>query len=485
MLRRQRGRARESGQVLVLALAFFALLAVLGGATLGFMSTTQLQHAKDETQTAQRAVVEGAAAFAFSDLSRPFAANCTGNTAPSGVVSGSARTPTGETLGYTVTACYPGGSNPSSGGGFSCFLCLLTTTDSTHYAFIGNKSAITITAPTGVPPSTYLGAIINGNIQITGGGGGICSRLPTDGPSTCSLKVGVAGTIYPNPIAGGTDPGSQAAAVSAISDPFANTFQAPSLSGFTTYSANPCGGSDTSGGSCGAGATANPGFYQDINISGGTLTLNPGVYVVTRSLQTSGGGSIVSSTGPNTGVTIFLTCNTGTPSYNPAACTSTTPATAATAACPPPATEAFALFSGSAASTVTLTAPASGPYAGLVVFADPKNSGSICTSGNGTLTLNGAVYGKQLGLNIQGNGTNNILANVVVGAINIHVSSTSNGLRLGVGAAVFSPISCEVYDASLTGQLKSGGPIYKGRVVFQTACSGAGGPSIISLSYSP
>lgn len=465
--------------MLVLALAFLALLAVLGASTLTLMSAAALQHTDAETQTAKRALVEGAAAFAFSDLARPGSAACTPGSPPTGVKSGSAVTPSGEILGYSVVACSIGGTS-AGGAGFSCFFCVLTSTSGQN-VFVGNKAAVSITAPTGAP-ANYLGAAINDNISFTGGGGGICSRQQSDAPGTCSLKVGVvAGSSYPTPTLGSPGSAPQVASA-AIGDPLANTYQAPTSSGLSVQP-SPCGGTLTAGGNCGVNTSITQGIYSAINVSNGQLTLQPGVYVVTQGFEVSGHGNISGS-----GVTLFFGCNPGGGSTTWVACPAQTPATSATASTTcsptsPPSANSFASLGGN--GNVTLSAPTAGPYSGLVVYADPKNNSSLCVSGSGSgsLSLNGALYGRSFGLDIGGNGIASVVSNLVIGAVNIHVSSLSNGLKLGTGGS-FTPLGCEFLDASLTAKPSSGGPTYSGRVVFQTNCPGAGGPAVVSLSYS-
>ena len=111
--------------------------------------------------------------------------------------------------------------------------------------------------------------------------------------------------------------------------------------------------------------TINPGVYcNGITINAGaTLTLSPGIYFLDRgSLNVNGGGSLV-----GTGVTLIFTSSTGT-NY------------------------ATASINGNA--TINLTAPNSGPTAGLVVFLDrnaPVGT-SITLNGGSTQTLGGAIY---------------------------------------------------------------------------------------------
>lgn len=97
--------------------------------------------------------------------------------------------------------------------------------------------------------------------------------------------------------------------------------------------------------------------------SGSTVTLNPGIYVIDRGeFRVNGGGAI-----RGTGVTIVLTSSTGS-DY------------------------AYAAFNGQ--SIVDLTAPSTGPTAGMVLYQDRRapSTGENILNGGAGQTLNGAVY---------------------------------------------------------------------------------------------
>lgn len=477
MLRRAARNGTQRGQVLVGALVFIGLLALLGGATLTFISSSQLQGKKDQAETYRRSLTEGAAGFAFADLSRPGAALCTGGASPNGVIPGSATmgatpagslTSGGEQLQYTVNSCYPNGiAGGGAGSGNGCFLCILT---SGATSFDDNQSTVTVQlAPS--TPTGAVGAVINGNSTFGGGPGGqICVQRPADG-ATCPLDVGVVGTIngLPAPQPMGTG-GSAGVHVGTLSDPLQNTFVAPDIT-------LPDNGNVTSPG------VISQGVYDNINITGGTLNLNPGTYVITQSMQISGGGSI-----QGVGVTVYLACHGAGGAI---ACPSAAPATAPSietfcgASLPANPTQAYLAAFGSGSGSLTLTAPTSGRYDGLAVFADRHNTAGICIAGNGAAQITGAVYGRSAGINIQGNGLQGQLGSIVIGALGIHVSSAANGLKLtdtGSGLGVFA---CDLIDATVTGVGRwSDSQSYTGtgRVVFQTNCNGGSG--VISLSYS-
>ncbi len=107
-----------------------------------------------------------------------------------------------------------------------------------------------------------------------------------------------------------------------------------------------------------------PGTYcNGLSIGdGATVSLAPGVYIIKSGSFTVGGGSTVTGTG----VTIVLTSNTS----------------------------GYATATIANGATVTLSAPASGPTAGLVFFSDRNapNSGTINFAGGSTEAFKGALY---------------------------------------------------------------------------------------------
>jgi uncharacterized repeat protein (TIGR01451 family) len=105
--------------------------------------------------------------------------------------------------------------------------------------------------------------------------------------------------------------------------------------------------------------TASPGTYSTFQVAGqAAVTLSPGVYVITQGFQVSGQASVTGS-----GVTLFFAGHA-----------------------------AMDLTGG---STVHLTAPASGPFAGISVFYDRGDTAQLQSDGNATpgqRFFGGAIY---------------------------------------------------------------------------------------------
>ena len=115
----------------------------------------------------------------------------------------------------------------------------------------------------------------------------------------------------------------------------------------------------------GATAVANPGVYcKGISISGGSrLTFNPGTYIL------KGGGFSVSggSTATGAGVTFYNTAAAGNP---------------------------YAPISISGGTTISLSAPTTGPLAAMLFFQDRSivSASANSISGGASTVLNGALY---------------------------------------------------------------------------------------------
>jgi Putative Flp pilus-assembly TadE/G-like len=114
--------------------------------------------------------------------------------------------------------------------------------------------------------------------------------------------------------------------------------------------------------------TLGPGVYDSISVSGNaTLTLQPGVYVVTDppGFSVTGNGRVVGN-----GVTVYLACS----GY------------------PTPCAAAGAPLSLAMNGQYLATAPTSGEYAGLAIFADRGNTAPLVIANNTGLSLDGALY---------------------------------------------------------------------------------------------
>lgn len=134
--------------------------------------------------------------------------------------------------------------------------------------------------------------------------------------------------------------------------------------------------------------TIAPGLYCSIKLSGNAnLVMNPGIYYIEGgNVSISGGGSLSAN-----GVMFYLDSGS---------------------------------FSITGNGDFAITAPSSGPYAGMMLFMDQSSVGTIKITGNGTVNTTGTIYGAQSNLTLSGNGTGTVLnAQIIVGTINV----TGNG----------------------------------------------------------
>lgn len=142
----------------------------------------------------------------------------------------------------------------------------------------------------------------------------------------------------------------------AVADPYA-AVPAPTYSG--------CNYNNKSFGHSASRQYANPGVYCNglAFTNDAIVTMNPGIYIIDRGTFNVGGA--VKLTG--TGVTVYLTKSTGS---------------------------SYAKVNIGNGANVTLTAPASGTYAGLVFFGDRKASTSTTNGfgGGATFSITGALY---------------------------------------------------------------------------------------------
>ncbi|MHC5544727.1 hypothetical protein ACYOEI_41370, partial [Singulisphaera rosea] len=124
--------------------------------------------------------------------------------------------------------------------------------------------------------------------------------------------------------------------------------------------------------------TLNPGVYSKINASGSShLTLNPGIYIIAGGGFTVAGSASVSGTG----VTIYNT-NAAFPGSG----------------------GAYGAFTVSGSGTVSLTSPSSGSYAGVLLFQDRGNTAGVSISGSGVVGSSGTLYAPSAMLTLSGSG---------------------------------------------------------------------------------
>jgi hypothetical protein len=144
--------------------------------------------------------------------------------------------------------------------------------------------------------------------------------------------------------------------------------------------------------------TDGPGIYSSLEGANPACTMAPGLYVVTGPSKITGNLSIKAP-----GVTMYFTC--GTPAApRPCNLTDTSPGALD--------------FTGS--GTLTITAPTTGPTAGLAIVADPNNTGTFSYKGDATDENTGTIYALNGTLNYQGNaGALAMDSLVVVGKVDL------------------------------------------------------------------
>jgi hypothetical protein len=226
--------------------------------------------------------------------------------------------------------------------------------------------------------------IQNGNVSV--GGADIYFNGTVDSRSNGSVVAAGGGQINLQGIKPSQGVWAPAPAQNqpAIADPLAFLTLPPNTTGLTAKT----------GSACGLGATAGPGIYRSLNVSG-TCTLQPGLYVVTGQNHLSGQEVLNAP-----GVTLYFTCqSTSTSLPSPRPCGSG---------------EAGGDLVMSGQGVFNITAPLTGPTAGLAVVADRNNTASFDWRGNGLLQTTGTIYLKSGTLKYRGNGAGLALDSLIV-----------------------------------------------------------------------
>jgi Flp pilus assembly protein TadG len=272
--------------------------------------------------------------------------------------------------GTTVTVNRPPATGNYSGNNRAIEV-IVTTQQSRLLSSLFNTGNVTLRGrAVALPGSAGTGCVLSLNLTAAGGvtskgTSGISlnqcsvyddsndtSALVNGGSATIdALSVNVVGQISGG--SGITTTQGVNVGISPISDPYANVVM-------------PTPGScDYNNKTYKTTVTINPGTYcNGIQLNAGAVvTMNPGVYIIDRgSLQMAGGATL-----QGTGVTIILTSSTGS-NY------------------------ADATINGGA--TLAITAPSTGPTAGIAIFGDrnmPTNT-TFKFNGGDTQVIGGAVY---------------------------------------------------------------------------------------------
>ncbi|HEX6538963.1 MAG TPA: hypothetical protein VF155_07270 [Candidatus Dormibacteraeota bacterium] len=449
---RRRRRRSQTGQVLILALAFIAFFGVTIAAVLRVADVPAQQHRITETTATTDAGSEGGAAFGAAEAARSTGVVLTCSTGNSGQLTMQG----GAKANYTVNACNPGGASSTSGAAQSCLLCLLNQTPPSSSAatvvFNANRAVTTSGG------NDFInGSIASGTTLTANPAGAHIYAFTGATTSGCTCSPSPVITYSPNKIA---DPLATAVAPSPVAImPLGCTSWSPSAGCTASFS--------------GGNNTVHPGLWASLQTTGNAnLTFAAGTYVFSGGLNIAGNGTIDGTSG----VTLYLACaNYGS----------------AGTACP---------VSGGTGGSITIsgngsesfTAPSSGSYANIVLLADPHlldpSGVTSCLGGSGCLLSisgNGASFTgtqdlRSGGATFQGNGGDNVIggrfiANSLVISVSGHAAA---GLTLS-GPGTISTSNCGVFDDAVS----STGVPGTGRAIIQSQCGSARG--VIDFNYSP
>jgi len=342
----------------------------------------------------------------------------------------------------TITASYSGGSNaagdyevdflPSSGSltqTLSPTILILDPTAGGALSLSGN-AGISIPGALVVDSNSKTALTASGNAEIKAGSIQVVGGVSKSGNATLSPAATTGVKAVPDPLAALAVPTVKSGA------PYTGTPISESLSGNST-------------------ASISPGLYSQITVSGNaSLKLASGAYVVQGGGVTLSGNASVSCPGvtfivegggfsvsgnaaiSGAGVTIF---NAGS-LYN-----ATTGVDGGT------------FGSITLSGNASLSAPSSGPYAGILIFQARDNPKALSFSGNAVQGITGTIYALEAQLAESGNaqiGSNSNPVSIVVDTMTLSGNAVAQ-LTAAEGGTAFSPAQIRtaygINDLSLDG----------------------------------
>ena len=256
------------------------------------------------------------------------------------------------------------------------------------------KNSLVLLDPTGsgaITLSNSTTLTTTGNIQVNSSNS--TAAIATNGASLTTPSVAIVGGYYVNSN-GQFNVGSAQTSAPILKDPLAS-LAAPDPS---TLASQPQSTINNT-----KGLTLQPGVYNSgLHLAGGSsVVLSPGIYYM------KGGGLTVdgSSSVTGSGVTIYVDNSNGSTGSG---------------------------FSVTNNSSVQLTPPTTGAYAGLVYFQDPNSSKSISNTGGTGSNVKGTIYAAG-GTYSAGTGTSSTTfgSQVIVKDINL-----SNGSNIKIDSSV-------------------------------------------------
>lgn len=224
----------------------------------------------------------------------------------------------------------------------------------------------------------------NGDVRVTGAdiyfNGTVDSRTNGSVVAAGGGQIRLQGTKPPQ----GTWAPAPAQNQPPVDDPLSFLTLPPSTVGLTAKT----------GSACGTGSSGGPGIYRSLGVTG-TCTLQPGVYVVTGQNHLSGQEVLNAP-----GVTLYFTCQ------------STTTSLPSPRPCNPGESGGDLLMTGQ--TVFNISAPLTGPTAGLAVASDRNSTASFDWRGNGLLQTAGTIYLRSGTLNYRGNAAGLAMDSLIV-----------------------------------------------------------------------
>jgi hypothetical protein len=206
----------------------------------------------------------------------------------------------------------------------------------------------------------------------------------TGSGSISALSIGIvggysktgSGSINPSPVTGIAPEANPLGYLAAPAFSVASCLANPRFTGSSSNTIGPV----VSGGTV---------CYNGLSMTGsGSLTMNPGTYIIDGAMSMTGSGAISGS-----GVTIYLAPPSGSLS-----------------------------LTGSGA--LNLTAPTSGTYNGILFFEDPSDTNAMTITGSGSSDVEGIFYAPAASMTLTGSGGSAFYADLVVNALSITGSGT-------------------------------------------------------------
>jgi hypothetical protein len=170
-------------------------------------------------------------------------------------------------------------------------------------------------------------------------------------------------------------------------------------------------------------ATINPGVYSQITVSGNaSLMLDPGIYIIAGGGLSVSGNASVAVSGPTSSLT-----GTGVMIYNTKSSTGT-----------------YGSVTLSGNGAISLTAPTTGTYAGILIFQDRDDAKALTFSGNAMQGMAGVIYAPAAQLAESGNaqmGSSSNPVSIIVDTLTLSGNGVANTVTLSspYGTVAYAP----------------------------------------------